>query len=458
MPRTLPTLLTAAVFAITSSALAADRKPNILVILADDMGYADLGFTGNKQIKTPHLDALAASGVCCRAAYVSAPYCSPTRSGMLTGRYQTRYGHEFNPRPGDWAIPSAGLPTTEKVWVQRLRDAGYRTGLVGKWHQGDAEAQHPLERGFDEFFGFLAGENRYFASRDKPLSLWRGKEKVAETEYLTDALGREAAAFIARNKDRPWFLYLAFNAVHLPLQATERDLKRVPKLDDQRRQTYLAMLAAMDDAVGVVRDSLRQSGQEENTLVIFFNDNGGPIAPINPNVNGSINHPFSGGKRQMLEGGIRIPFIVSWPGTLPKGKTYDRPVISLNIGPTALAAAKVPLTASDKLDGVDILPYLTGKKTGDPHESLFWRFGRQFAVRQGDWKLVCWKNETGEKFTTALYNLKNDPGEKSDVTAANPETVRTLQAAWNDWNKGNARPLFGDKIEMEESRTAPWVK
>lgn len=458
MPHGLPLLLAVTLLSLTQATAAAERKPNFLVILADDMGYADLSCTGNTQLRTPHLDALAASGVFCRQAYVSAPYCSPTRSGLMTGRYQTRYGHEFNPRPGDWTIPSAGLPTTQATWIGRLRAAGYRTALVGKWHLGESEAQHPLNRGFDEFFGFLGGENRYLASREKPLSIWRGKETVAETEYLTDALGREAAAFIERNKDQPWFLYLAFNAVHLPQQATERDLQRVPVLEDQRRRTYLAMLAALDDAVGRVMDRLRKCGQEENTLVIFFNDNGGPTAPINPNVNGSINTPFRGGKRQLLEGGIRVPFLLSWPGTLPRGKTYDGVISSLDIAPTVLAAAQSPVKAEDQLDGVDVLPFLRGHKSGEPHPALFWRFGRQFAVRQNAWKLVCWKNDTGEKLTTALYNLKSDPEEKKDVAAANPQVVQTLQAAWDKWNRDNVPPLFGDRIEMEESRTAPWMK
>lgn len=458
MPRGVSLLLAATLLTLAPMASAGERKPNFLVILADDLGYADLSFTGNKQLRTPHLDALAASGVFCRQAYVSAPYCSPTRSGLMTGRYQTRYGHEFNPRPGDWAIPSAGLPTTQPTWLQRLRVAGYRNALVGKWHLGEADDQHPLSRGFDEFFGFLGGENRYLASPEQPLSIWRGREKVAETEYLTDALGREATAFIERTREQPWFLYLAFNAAHLPLQATPRDLQRVPPLDDQRRRTYLAMLAALDDAVGRVMDRLRKCGQEENTLVFFFNDNGGPIAPINPNVNGSINLPFQGGKRQLLEGGVRVPFLVSWPGTLPKGKTFVGVISSLDIAPTILTAAKSLVTTEDPFDGVDLLPFLRGQKTGDPHSALFWRFGRQFAVRQGDWKLVCWKNETGDKLTTALYNLKADPEEKKDVTAANPDVVRTLQAAWDKWNRDNRPPLFGDKIEMEESRTAPWVK
>jgi arylsulfatase A-like enzyme len=438
MSRGLRILLTTILFFMANTVFAGDRKPNVIVILADDLGYADLGFTGNKQIKTPHLDALAASGITCRNAYVSAPYCSPTRAGLLTGRYQTRFGHEFNPRPGNWDIPSPGLPTTEATFVQRLRAAGYRTGLIGKWHLGEADNQHPLARGFDEFYGFLGGENHYLASREKPLTVLRGKEKVNESEYLTDALGREGAAFIERNKGRPWFLYLAFNAVHLPQEATERDLRRVPKLEDQRRRTYLAMLAAMDDAVGTIMASLRQTGQENDTLIILLNDNGGPIAAINPNVNGSINFPFRGGKRQLLEGGLRVPFVVAWSGKLPAGKTFDGLVSSLDIAPTVLAAARVKVTAQDKYDGVNLLPFLSGKELGSPHDALFWRFGRQFAVRQGDWKLACWKDDTGTKFTTAVYNVAKDPGEKIDLTAAQGDRVRSLQAAWNEWNKGSA--------------------
>lgn len=454
--RLAPIMLVLGMAANPGAACAGDRRPNILLIVADDMGYADLGITGNRQIGTPHLDALARAGVFCRHAYVSAPYCSPTRAGLLTGRHGCRFGHEFNPRPGTWSIPSAGLPTTETLFVERLRRAGYRTGLVGKWHLGEAADQHPLARGFDEFFGFLGGETHYLPHEGKPSDLLRGRQRVTEGAYLTDALAREAAEYIERNSGHPWFLYLAFNAVHFPMEATERDLARAPRLEDRRRQTYLAMLQAMDDAVGAVMARLRRTGQDENTLIFFLSDNGGPIAPINPNVNGSVNLPLRGGKRQLLEGGVRVPFFAAWKGSLPEGKTFDGLVSSLDIAATALAAARIAVKSEDRLESVDLLPYLRGARKEPPHEWLAWRFGRQFAIRKGDWKLACWKDDEGSTFTTALYDLKSDAGETTDQSGRHPTIVRELQAQWDDWNRANVRPLFGDAIEMREVEVAPW--
>ena len=364
-----------AVAFISGLAGAADaRKPNILFIVGDDMGYADLGFNGCKDIPTPNLDALAKSGVRCTSGYVSAPYCSPSRAGLLTGRYQEKFGHEFNP-----TLPGTGLPLTETTIANRLKAAGYATGLVGKWHLGNTPEMIPQKRGFDEFFGFLAGSHNYF----KWNGMLRGTEPVTGTEYFTDAFGREACEFITRHKSEPWFLYLAFNAVHTPMNATDDRLARFANIKDKQRQTYDAMMVALDENIGRVRKKLAETGQEENTFVIFISDNGGPNMP-GTTINGSINAPLRGSKRTTLEGGIREPFIVSWKNHV-KPAVYEQPVITLDLTATALNIAGVTAT---NLDGVNLLPFFAGEKKSAPHDALFWRFGEQMAIRKGDYKLV----------------------------------------------------------------------
>jgi arylsulfatase A-like enzyme len=409
------------------------KKPNVIVIVGDDMGYADVGFHGGKGIPTPHLDALAKSGVKFTSGYVSGPYCSPTRAGLLTGRYQTRFGHEFNPSGKN------GLPLTESTLADRLKAHGYRSALVGKWHLGTDE-RHPQKRGFDDFFGFLGGAHDYF----NPAGILRGNEPAHEKAYLTDAFGREAVAFIDANKSKPFFLYLAFNAVHTPMQADDPRLKKFEHIADKQRRTYAAMMSALDDAVGKVTKKLAEEKLTENTLILFISDNGGPTMK-GTTVNGSVNTPLRGSKRTTLEGGIRVPFIVSWPGQLKPGAD-DRPVIQLDLHATALAAAGVAAKPEWKLEGVDLLPYLTGQKSEPPHEALYWRFGKQMAIRQGDWKLVRYdlaaEGQRGES-PLKLYNLKDDIGEANDLSAKEPEKVKALQAAWDAWNKQNMAPLWG---------------
>ncbi len=455
------------------SAVAFD-KPNILVIVGDDMGYADIGVHGCKDIPTPHLDALAAAGVRCTSGYVSGPYCSPTRAGLLTGRYQTRFGHEFNPgggkRPGGQAAaqrrnPNAlsddetqrrndriGLPLSETTIADRLRAAGYATGLVGKWHLGSASKFHPQQRGFDEFFGFLAGAHGYFPSA-RPRML-RGEESVEEKEYLTDAFGREAVDFIDRNAEKPFFLYLAFNAVHTPMDATDARLEKFKNIKDERRRTYAAMMSAMDDNIGKVLDKLRERKLDSNTLVFFISDNGGPTMK-GTSGNASRNDPLRGSKRTTLEGGVRVPFFASWPGHIPAGKVVDEPVIQLDILPTALAAASVQATADAKLDGVDLLPFFNGKESSAPHDMLYWRFGQQMAIRRGDWKLVRYDpvvdGMTGRATEAKLYNLKDDIGETHDLIRAEPQQAKELQAAWDKWNELNIAPRWGNNIVLKKN-------
>lgn len=427
-----------------AQAPAAARKPNILLIVGDDMGYADIGVHGATDIRTPHLDALASQGVRFSSGYVSGPYCSPTRAALLTGRYQQRYGHEFNPGPAANTREVFGLPLTEKTLADRLKAAGYRTGMVGKWHLGSRPEFHPMKRGFDEYFGFLGGAHSYLDARaEKGNPILRGAEPVNENDYLTDAFRRETLSFIDRRAagPDPWFLYLTFNAVHTPLHATQKYLERYSHIADERRRTYAAMMSAMDDAIGAVMEKLRDLKIEEQTLVFFISDNGGP--PANASSNGALR----GNKASTWEGGVRVPFLARWKGQLPAGAVYGHPVIQMDLHATALAAAGIDDVAALKLDGVDLRPYVTGKKPGAPHAALYWRFGPQMAIRMGDWKLVkarAGRGGRGAALETAgtdadlagaqLFNLASDMGEKVDLSAKEPDRVKALQSAWKKWN------------------------
>jgi len=419
---------------------AALSKPNILLIVGDDMGYADVGFHGCKDIPTPNLDALAASGVRFTNGYVSGPYCSPTRAALLTGRYQQRFGHEFNP-----AGSTAGLPVTENTLADRLKAAGYATGLVGKWHLGNQPAMHPQQRGFKEFFGFLGGAHSYFDAG----GLLRGTEPIKELDYTTDAFGREACAYIERHRTQPWFLYLAFNAVHTPMHATATRLKKFAHIADERRRTYAAMMSALDDNIGQVRAKLAATGQEQNTLIFFVSDNGGPTM-MGVTINGSRNTPLRGSKRTTLEGGIRVPFVVSWPGHVKPG-VFEEPAIQLDLHATALAAAGIAAKPEWKLEGINLLPFLGGAQAGPPHPALYWRLGEQIAIRAGDFKLVRYDinadTNTGARgqgvSTAKLYNLRADLGETNDLAAALPDKVLELQTQWDRWNVANVKPLWG---------------
>jgi arylsulfatase A-like enzyme len=427
---------------------AGAAPPNVLVIVSDDHGSADVGVHGCTDIPTPHLDSIARNGVRCTQGYLSAPQCSPTRAGLLTGRYQQRFGHESNA-----AHANSNLPLTETTLAERLKAAGYATGLVGKWHLGTDEKHHPLDRGFGEFFGFLGGANPYLPQGPRGVvpRIVRGREPANEKEYLTDALGREAVAFIDRHQTEPFFLYLAFNAPHGPLQASEKYLARFAGIADEKRRTYAAMVSALDDAVGAVLGKLRSAGLEERTLIAFVSDNGGPT-----DVNGSRNDPFRGVKGETREGGIRTPFFLQWKGTLPAGATYDRPVIQLDLHPTALAAAGVEIKPEWKLDGVNLLPHLTGKNTAAPHDVLYWRFSfpprqpdrHKWAIRQGDWKLFSdvdgnrrrQLNPSAVPEGVKLVNLATDPRELTDLTKQHPEKVKELKVAWAKWNAELAPP------------------
>jgi arylsulfatase A-like enzyme len=434
--------------------LAADAggttaKPNILVILADDLGYADIGVHGGKAVPTPNIDKLAASGVRCTSGYVSAPYCSPSRAGLLTGRYQTRFGHEFNPHVGEEG--KIGLPLHQRTIADLLRAAGYRTGIIGKWHQGFSKDHHPQSRGFDDFFGFLvAGHNYALRKEEEPVftstysknMIYRGREVQKIDGFATDLFTDEAIGFMKRNKDRPWFLYLAYNAPHTPLEISDRLKDRIPaEVKDPARRGYLALLIGLDDAVGRIMAHLRETGADQNTLIVFLSDNGGSgVSPFLA-YNTGINFPLRGDKGQTLEGGIRVQFIIACPGKLPAGKTYDHPVISLDILPTACALASANKPAN--VDGVNLMPYLLGEKQTAPHEALYWRFGPQKAIRKGDWSLVDWRDF--DKKTDSgwqLYDLSKDIGQQKNLAATHPKLVAELTQAWQKWDAQNVAPLW----------------
>ena len=442
---------------VCSPVLAANSpRPNILIIVADDLGYNDVGFQGARDIPTPNLDRLAASGVRCTSGYVTYSVCSPSRAGFLTGRYQQRFGHEYNPK---WDVTSAshGLPLSQTTLADALRAAGYTTGLVGKWHQGAHPQFHPNRRGFDEFFGFLGGGHRYLPGSHIDVEVGAGKKgnpddaehnapllrnavEVPETGELTTRLGEEAAASVTRHAPdaKPWFLYFAFNAPHNPAQARPDMLKKFAAIADERRRTYAAMVATLDESVGRVLAALDASGQWERTLIFFFSDNGGPMTKRNANA--SLNTPFRGQKGDVWEGGIRVPFVVSWPGHLPAGRTYDQSVSTLDIFPTALAAARATRDAKlPPLDGVDLLPFLMGANKFAPHARLFWRMdgGEAFAVREGNWKwLRTYAN------APQLYDLATDPGESHDLAAQHPDLATRLAAAAAEWNRGLVAPVW----------------
>ena len=447
---------------IYCAASIADRKPNIVLIVADDLGYADVGFHGVKDIPTPGLDALAAGGIRLTNGYVTGTWCSPSRAALMTGRYQQRFGDN-----GHEATPGHGLDLEETTLADRLRTAGYTTGLVGKWHLGEDPKFHPMQRGFDEFFGFLRGGHNFFP--DVPIIIFpdrngigedlgqtpegratldhqilRGKEHVAEETYLTDAFTREAVSFIRRHEAKPFFLYLSFNAVHTPMQATDDRLEKFASVNHPVRKVYNAMTLAMDEAVGDVLTQLSRSGLEEDTLIFFISDNGGPTLHRYA-YNASNNSPLRGSKGTTLEAGIRVPFVMSWPGQIASGEKYDEPVIQMDIFPTVLAAAGIDAESKKQLDGVNLLPYLHGETSASPHEALFWRSLGQMAIRRGNWKLVSYvaKMDEGELLRSdprdemtplRLYDLKRDIGESQDLSKQEPQVAAELLSLWNQWN------------------------
>lgn len=414
-------------------------KPNVLILYADDLGYGELGCYGFKEVPTPNIDTIAANGIRFASGYVSAPLCSPSRAGLMTGRYQQRFGHENNNM-----APERGLPLTETTLAQRMKALGYATMIVGKWHLGNDAEHLPMKRGFDEYFGVTGNPGSYFTpnglidSRVSP-----EVQRVTDKDfYTTDAFAARASDWIEKHKDAPWFLYLPFNAVHSPHQATEKYLKRFAHISDPKRRDFDGMLSAMDDAVGVVLGKLRALKLEENTLVFFISDNG---APGGRDGNGVLR----GHKHTCWEGGTRLPWMMQWKGKLPAGKLYSLPVVQLDVMPTSVAAAGGTVDPAWKLDGVNLLPHLTGENKERPHQTLCWRIDGRWAIRHGDMKLV--NGEAGNN-PPELFDLDSDIGEKNNLASKQPEKVKELKALWDDWNTQQAPPATPKDKTVRKAR------
>ncbi len=434
--------LVALIFLVKPEIQAQD-KPNILLIISDDAGYADFGFHGSTVMKTPNLDKLASEGMRFEQAYVSAAVCGPSRAGILTGKYQQRYGFEENNVPGymsESCLPDdeMGLPLEQKTMGDYLKLADYKTALFGKWHQGNADEFHPLKRGFDEFYGFRGGARSYFEFNDQNPNyrpedfLERGFGNFQESKkYLTDALADETIYFIERNRENQFFALLAFNAVHTPMQAEEKDLKEFPNLTGQRKQ-LAAMTLSMDRAIGRVLDKLEELNLTQNTLIIFTNDNGGPS-----DTNASVNDPLSGTKANHLEGGIRVPFLIKWSGKIPENSVYHYPISTLDLLPTFINVVGGNLEATNDMDGVNLLPYITGVNADRPHQTLYWKKESRGAIREGDWKLLRFPDRPAE-----LYNIVEDISETSNLANFYPELVKDLYKKFFEWELTLERPRW----------------
>ena len=417
---------------VTAVALQAATPPNILVIYTDDHGWADLGAQGvDKDIRTPNIDRLAADGVRFARGYVSAPQCVPSRAGVLTGRYQQKFGVEDNNK--------GPLPLEEITIAERLKKAGYVTDQVGKWHLdvgGDKKAgkaarmlpDHlPHAQGFDEYW---CGTLRQFhASHDLQSKPFPDAPHVVTDARFRIVVQTEAAlSFLDRRSarpDQPWFLYLAWFAPHVPLESPEPWFSRTPATLPKERRQALAMIAGMDDGLGRIRAKLKDMGVSEKTLIFFISDNGAPIKE--GAWDGSLNLPLIGEKGMLTDGGIRTPFLAAWPGTLPAGLVYQHPVSSLDVASTAVGLAG--LKRDDRLDGVDLMPFLTGKNKGAPHDTLFWRWRSQAAVLEFPWKLI----QLGEK-GRYLFDVTTPEGELKNRIAEHPEIAARLEAKLKTWS------------------------
>ena len=429
----------------------ADERPNILLILTDDLGYADVGFNGGRDVRTPNLDGLAASGMTFAQAYVPHPFCGPSRAGLMTGRYPHKIGAQFNlPSEGS----NLGVPRSEVFISKVLQDAGYFTGAIGKWHLGEAPEFHPNQRGFDDFYGFLGGGHKYFPEEFaqayeaqvaagnthiweylRPLE--RNGAEVEETEYLTDGLSREAVNFVreAAGREEPFFLYLAYNAPHTPLEAKDEDLALFRDIEDEKRRTYAAMVYAVDRGVGNIVDALRDTGQFDSTLIVFLSDNGGRLD------RGGNNFPLRDGKGSVHEGGYRSPMFMHWPERLSAGATFEHPVLALDFYPMFAGLADAVIPADRSLDGRDIWQdILSGQ---DPHAGEFLyalRHRKGFsdaAVRRDQWKAVRTRNQPWK-----LFNIEEDIGERRDLGAQHRAVLANMVREMERWSWDNAEPRW----------------
>ncbi|QTD39097.1 sulfatase-like hydrolase/transferase [Polaribacter batillariae] len=408
------------------------KKPNVIVILIDDAGYVDFGFMGSKDLETPHIDALAKDGVIFTDAHVSATVCAPSRAGIITGKYQQRFGFEAN-HTGDRQSGDVGLADNVMTIANAFQQNNYKTTAVGKWHLGATESDHPNNRGFDEFYGFLAGARSYFPienpSRKRMLQF--NKNRVKFKGYLTDVLGDYSVKFVQENKDKPFFMYLAYNAVHTPMHAKKEHLE---KYKNHPRKKLAAMSWSLDENIGKLTQKLKELEIYKNTIIYFLSDNGG--ADNNTADNGIL----KGWKGNKFEGGHRVPFIISWPKEIQSNQTFNGLTSSLDIFKTAISAAEIQLENKIQLDGVNLIPYLKGEKKGNPHQELYWRKLEESAMRYNDFKLIKLKG-----YGEVLYNLSNDISEKTDLSKTDLETLNLLNGKLSVWQSQMINPLWTEE-------------
>lgn len=440
----------------SGTALADDQRPNIVLIMCDDLGYADVGFNGATEIQTPSLDALAKAGTICTSGYVVHPFCGPSRMGMMAGRYPHNFGAPYNLPPSALNIEeykTKGIPVGETLISKVLQDSGYFTGLVGKWHMGFTPEFHPNRRGFDDFYGFLGGGHDYMPQRyvatyarqkkngkkvfnEYITPLEHNGKEVTETEYMTDALSREGVRFIeqAAKKDQPFFLFVSYNAPHTPLQAKEEDLAKYAHIEDEKRRTYCAMVHAVDRGVGRIVESLNATDEMKNTLIVFLSDNGGKLGA------GADNTPLKRGKGSVYEGGIRVPMFFHWPDHVPAGNKIDWPVTALDFYPTFAKLANADISKGQAIDGHDIWAGLAGgdnPREGDllfsmRHHAAFSNVG----IRMDNWKACC----VGKRW--ALFDATADPGEESDLSKQHPELLDKMIDGAKAWSQLHTEPQW----------------
>lgn len=410
-----------------------DERPNIILILIDDAGYVDFGFMGSEDLKTPNIDALAESGVIFTDAHVSATVCAPSRAGLITGKYQQRFGFEANGTGG------IGLSDDVITIADVFKSNGYKTYALGKWHLGEENSDHPNNRGFDEFYGFLAGGRSYFPlknpSKEKMLQ-YNGK-KVVFDGYMTDVLGDKSVEFIRRNGETPFFMYLAYNAVHTPMEAKAEHLKM---FENHPRKELASMTYSLDENIGKLLTALKNIGKRDNTLIYFLSDNGG--AHNNQSSTGYL----KGWKGNKFEGGHRVPFVISWPEHIEANKTFEGLSSALDIFTTSIKAAKINVPKGLNLDGVNLLPYLNDELKGDPHETLFWRKMDESAVRMGDSKLIQLK-----EYGSVLYDLVSDLGETNDLSDSNQVQLKEMLLEYNNWENTIRSPLWDEGLDWMEA-------
>lgn len=478
----------------TASTLGAGAKrpPNVILIVADDLGFNDLSLNGGGvaggAVPTPRIDSIAREGVNFTTGYAGNATCSPSRAALLTGRYPTRFGFEYTPIPLQFSklvgghdapgspfrpiyhaereaevpdVAAMGMPASELTMATLMKRGGYRTLHLGKWHLGEEPRFQPNAHGFDESLSIMGGGGMFLHQDDPnvvnakidfdPIDkfIWaahpwgvqfNGGPKFAPSSYVTDYLSDEAIKAIAANRDRPFLMYLAYNAPHTPLQATKADYDALPQIKDHTLRVYAAMIRSLDRNVGRVLDALKQHGLDDNTIVVFTSDNGGAHYIGLPD----LNKPYRGWKATFFEGGVRVPFFMRWPAAIPAGVSFKAPVSHFDIFATALAAAGIALPTDRKIDGVDLLPYIAGGATGRPHDTLFWRSGPYRAVQSGDWKLQV--SQTPRK--DWLYDLAADPTEKNNLAAAQPAKVQELKALLAAFDKEQVKPVWPSMTEI----------